>query len=184
LPNVIGEITLKVMRAKGNAHWTELSIGELILAGLFVLLLLVLAILLSPIIVPYLFYLYIRSKIENREFEKYIRSSEGAKFFIYTARRTSESWVKENVLPLLPPDTRIIYLGDSRRKPINLGDDQPFLEQFIYRVRGTPGSYPYVAKISKGKLVSISVNRQLYSAITRKADADGVNKTIAKFLER
>jgi hypothetical protein len=83
LPDVIGEITLKGMRAKGNRHWTDLSFVELLLAGLFILLLLVLAILLSPIIVPYLFYLYIRSKIENREFEKYIRSNEGARTHAY-----------------------------------------------------------------------------------------------------
>jgi hypothetical protein len=171
------------MSANRNAHkWSDLSIGELFVTGVFILLLIVLAILLSPIILPYLLYPYIRSKIENRGFRKYIRANEGARFFIYTSRRTSDRWVKENVLPFLPSDTRIVYLQDSRR-PINLGDDQPFLEQFIYRVRGTPGSFPYVAKISRGKLVSISINRQLYSAITRKADADGVNKVIAKFLE-
>jgi hypothetical protein len=57
-----------------------------------------------------------------------------------------------------------------------LGDDQPFLEPSVYRVRRTPGGFPYVPKISKGKLLSIPTIRQLYSAVTRKSDASGVNK--------
>jgi hypothetical protein len=166
------------MRGKDNTRkWLDLSIGELVLA-VFVYALLIL---LLPIILPILLYLYIRTKIENREFEKYIRSNEGAKFFIYTSRRTSEKYVRENILPFLPSDTRIIYLGDSK-KLINLGDDQPFLDQFIYHVRGTPGSYPYVAKVSRAKLISISINRQLYSAITRNADAEAIKHKIDRFL--
>lgn len=166
------------MRARQNTHkWSDLSFGDAVVGAIVYLLL----ILLLPIILPFLLYLYIRTKIENREFEKYIRSNEGAKFFVYTSRRTSEKYVRENILPFLPSDTRIIYLGDSK-KLINLGDDQPFLDQFIYRVRGTPGSYPYVAKITRGKLVSLSINQQLYSAITRNADAEAIKQKIDRFL--
>jgi hypothetical protein len=155
-----------------------MRIGEYLLVGLFFLLL----ILLLPIILPYLLFLHIRTKIEERGFRKYLRTNEGAKFFCYTSRQTSEKYVRENVLPLLPPHTRIVYLRDSR-KPFNLGDDLPFLQYFVGHIKRTPGSYPYAARIVKGQLVSISINQQLYSAITRKADADAINKKIARFLD-
>jgi hypothetical protein len=172
------------MSANPGAHkrTAPLSFVEPVVAAVFMLLLIVLLILLSPIIVPYFLYLYIRSKFDDRACGRYIRANEGARFFIYTSRKTSERYVRENILPFLPPDTRVVYLLDSR-KPFSLGEELPYLEHFIYRVRRTPGGYPYVAKISKGKLLAISINRQLYSAITRKADADAVNKAISKFLE-
>lgn len=139
-------------------------------------------ILLLPIILPYLLFLYIRQRIEDRGFRKYLRQHEGAKFFCCTSRRTSEKYVRENVLPFLPPDTQVIYLRDSK-KPFNLGEDFPFLIRTVLEMKRTPGSYPYVAKIAKRKLVTISINQQLYRTINRKGDADAINGRIAKFLD-
>ena len=154
--------------------------GDIFAAAVIIILL----ILLSPIIVPLVIYTYIRDWIKELRLKSFLRANEGAKYFCYTARKTSKEYVTDNVLPYLPPDTRVIYLGDYKNKVFSLGDEIPFFEQLVWRMKRTAGGYPYVAKVSNGDLSTISINRQLYSAIKRKAGAEAINTKINRFLNR
>ena len=139
-------------------------------------------IILSPIIIPLLIYAYFREKIEKRRFAEFLKQREGKRFFCYTARRTSVDYVKENVLPSLPSDTTILYLGDSK-KIYSMDEDVPFLQRLVATMRMTKGGYPYVSKVTLGKLETISINNQVYSAIRRDVEATSINQKIARFLE-
>jgi len=156
-----------------------MRIGDIFAAAVLI----VLMILLSPILVPILIYLYVRDRINEHRLKSFLRANEGAKYFCYTARKTSKEYVTENVLPCLPPDTRVIYLGDYKNQVFSLGDDFPLLEQLVWRMKRTGGGYPYAAKISNGELVTISINNRIYSAIRRNADAHTINRRIRRFLE-
>src|SRR5687768_15564653 len=131
-----------------------MRIGEIFIAALIIVLL----ILLSPIIIPLIIYAVIRDWINDRRFESFLRANEGAKYFCYTARKTSYEYVKENLLPHLPADTQVIYLSDRRNEIESLDDEIPFLDHIVWRMKATPGSYPYASKVSNGELVTISIN--------------------------
>lgn len=156
-----------------------MQIGELFTAAVLIILL----ILLSPILVPLIIYTIIRDWINDRRFESFLRANDGAKYFCYTARKTSCEYVKENVLPQLPPGTRVIYLSDRRNAIDSLDDEIPFFDHIVWRMKKTSGSYPYVSKVSKGDLITISINQKLYSAIKRNADAEVINNKIKRFLD-
>lgn len=156
-----------------------MQIGEKFFAALLIILL----ILLSPIIVPLIIYAFIRDWIKDRRFESFLRANDGAKYFCYTPRKSSYVYVKENVLPNLPPDTRVILLGYSEDQVESTEAEIPFLYHLVWRIKKTPGGYPYAAKVSNGELITISVNHPLYKAIPRKARAEAVNKKITLFLD-
>ena len=153
------------------------------IGDLFVLLLVALiAIILSPIIIPLAIYAYFQEKLEKQRFERFLKTSEGRKFFCYTARQTSVDYVRAEIIPFLPSDTTIIYLGDSK-KIFSMGEDVPFLDRLIATMRMTKGGYPYVSKVCDSKLQTISINNQLYSAIRRSVDATTINQKLIRFLE-
>lgn len=139
-------------------------------------------IILSPIIILLVAYTYVQEKMNNKRFETYLTTIEGAKYFCYTNRQTSQKYVEANIVPYLPPNTEIIYLGDSKRT-IVLGDDTKFLFHIVGKMRMTKGGYPYVGKVLNGQLVTMSVNDRLYNAIKRKKDADVINDRIRRFLQ-
>lgn len=151
---------------------------DVLLVGLAVLVLVIL----SPLIIAFSIYLYIKEKILDRKFNTYLTTIEGAKYFCYTNRQTSQSYVETNLLPYLPPVTKIIYLGDSK-KTIVLGDDTKFVFHLVAKMKMTKGGFPYIAKVSKGKLVAKSINNELYSAIRRNKEADLINDKTCRFLE-
>jgi hypothetical protein len=152
--------------------------GDIIALAVFVVIMIVLL----PIIIPLIIYRYFQQKVENHRFVEFLKQNEGMKFFCYTARRTSVEYVKENIIPFLPPHTRVVYLGDSK-KIFTMGEDVPFLQRLVATMRMTNGGYPYVSKISSGKPETISINSRLYGAIRRNVDATSINQTIARFLE-
>lgn len=155
-----------------------MKVGDILIVGLIVVVLVIL----SPIIAILMVVAWIINRAEDHRFRKYLADHEGVNFFCYTSRKTSVDYVKENIVPFLPPDTNVIYLWDG--KPLtNLGEEFPFVHLLVGEMKQAKGGFPYAAKIRDGKLVSISINNQLYSAIKRSADADSINRNIHKFLE-
>jgi hypothetical protein len=140
-------------------------------------------VLLSPIILLLVAYAYVQEKVNNRKFEAYLTKIEGARYFCYTNRQTSQAYVETNILPYLPPDTEIIYLGDSKRIII-LGNETTFAFHIVARMKMAKGGFPYIAKVSQGRLISKSINKELYKAIIRNKDADSINHRIHRFLDR
>ena len=82
-----------------------MKLFDLLLFILFGLLL----VLFSPILLLLAAYAYVASAVGEWRFRRYIAANEGVTFFAYTNKASSEKYVKENILPLLPRDTKIFY---------------------------------------------------------------------------
>ena len=147
--------------------------------GIFVLILAVLAVVLSPIWVPFYIYDRLRERAKQRRFLQYLSENEGAKFFCYTNRKTSEELVETRIVPYLGDDVKVFRISDKYWR--TLSDDETFEFSIVLEMSTEKGGFPYVSKVVNGELVTRSVNNRLYSAITRKADADGILREIEKF---
>ena len=144
---------------------------------IFILVILV-AIVLSPIWIPFYVYVRVRKLIVEFRFSRFVRANDGAKYFCYTLRRNSEEFVRSNILPRLPAETNIIYITDNHQ---NLGDSLKFVEQVVRRMGAMKKGFPCVAKFSDGKLLTESINHEVYQAIVRKKDADKLVEKIEPF---
>ena len=139
----------------------------------------VLLIVLSPIILPVVAYAYIRSLIDDWRFRRYVKNNEGATFFAYTNKASSELYVKEKILPHLPRDTKVFHLAGKGR--INMGDDFGLLAYVVSTMRETEGGFPYMSRIVNGEVVTESINNRLYSSIRRGVGAEQINERISRF---
>lgn len=156
-----------------------MKLFDLLLFILFGLLL----VLFSPILLLLAAYAYVASAVGEWRFRRYIAANEGVTFFAYTNKASSENYVKENILPLLPRDTRIFYLAGKKGR-VNMGEDLGLLAHVVSAMRETPGGFPYVSKIENGELVTESINNRLYSAIRRGVEADQIIERIRKFYSK
>lgn len=155
------------------------TILEFVLVGVFLVILAVFAIILSPILVPYFLFVWIREKLAERSFKRYLEQAEGTKYFCYTNRHTSEKYVQDNIVPCLGDDVKILHISDKYWE--SLRDESEFPIRVVWSMKTVKGGFPYVSKVVNGELVTESINQQLYSAITRKAEADGILRRIEKF---
>lgn len=140
-----------------------------------------LAIVLSPLLIPLLAFLYLKDKLGEFRFNRYSKANNGAKYFAYTNRQTSQKYVEQNILPELSKDIEIMYLGEKGR--VNLGDDSKFHDRIVWAMKAVPGGFPYISKVANGNLVTESINNRLYSAITRGAESEQIVVRIKKFFQ-
>jgi len=140
-------------------------------------------ILLSPITLLFVAYVYVRSLIDEWRFRRYLKANEGAKFFAYTYKASSKKYVEENILPSLSGDTIVFPLAGKKGR-INMGDDFGLIAYFVSEMRKTEGGFPYVSRIVEGNLVTESINQRIYSAIRRGAGPEGALHQIEKFYSR
>ena len=137
-------------------------------------------ILFSPVILVVVTYAYIKNLIDEWRFRRYLATNEGAKFFAYTNKASSETYVKEKIVPFLPRDTKVFRLAGKKGR-VNMGDDFGLLGYFTSAMRETEGGFPYLSKIKNGKLVTESINNRLYSAIRRGTGAEPIVERIQRF---
>lgn len=142
----------------------------------------VIALVLSPLWVHVLAVHWIAEKFAQRRFRHYFRANEEAKFFRYTNRRTSQKYVEIKIVPFLADDIQVFKVTDKGW--LNLTDDEGFQVRVVWEMKAVKGGFPYVARVVNGEVVSESVNRRLYSAITRRAEPDAVLRQIEKFFTR
>jgi hypothetical protein len=142
--------------------------------------LILLVIILSPILLPLFAYQFVKERIYNYRFQKYIRINEGAKYFCYTSNKSSVEFVRANILPSLREDVNVLYFQPGLRT--NLGDDEGFPYEIARKMKALGSGFPCVAKITDGEIIAESLNRELYNAIRRKADAKNALNKINRFL--
>jgi len=140
-----------------------------------------LVIVFSPILIPLIAFGYLQDKVDQFRFKRYLKAHDGAKYFAYTSRQTSQKYVEHNILPELPKDIEIMYLGEKGR--VNLGDDSKFHDRIVWAMKAVPGGFPYISKVANGNLVTESINNRLYSAITRGAASEQIVVRIKKFFQ-
>ena len=152
----------------------KLDIGEFLIGGLLILV----AVIFSPLWLPVYLLYYVSQKIIDFRFSRYVKANNGAKYFCYTARRNSLDFVKQNIIPHLPHDTNIIYITEKYQ---NLGSSSKFLGQIVLKMALMKKGFPCVAKFSDGQLIIESINHEVYQAILRDNDAKSILKKIHSF---
>ena len=137
-------------------------------------------VLLSPVLIPLLVYAFAKEKYEGSKLRRFLRRNNGAKFFCYTSKRTGINFIREKILPQLDPDIQIIYMSEKGR--VNLGDDSLINTLIGMEAGGAKrGGYPCVAKVVEGKLVSVSLNTEIYRIIARNGAPDKIIDRINTF---
>lgn len=115
--------------------------------------------LLLPIILP----LIVFSEVSfNLEFRKFLKTHQGAKFFCYTSKRKSKTFIEEYVVPALDPGVHIIYL-EGRSSVSNL--DKRLVSQIIRHMGRS--NLPGFAKFADGRMVIVSLHNELYQTLNR-----------------
>jgi len=150
------------------------ELGEIIIITAAILLIIVL----SPIWVPILIIVLASDVLDNFRFKRFISANDGAKYFCYTLRKNSLDFVRDLIIPRLPPETTIIYITD---KYDNVGDDTKFRNQIVWRMAGMKKGFPCMAKFSDGQMITESINHEVYRAIVRKRGEENVFRKVDKF---
>ncbi len=155
-----------------------MKLGDILVFVLVGIILLIL----SPILLPLIIFSYFHERIDRLRFVGYLKANEGAKFFAYTNKQSSQEYVEKEILPFLPKDVQVLFLSAKGR--INLGDEHKFTERIIWSLKTAKGGFPYVSKVANGELVTESANNRLYSAIRRGVGPEKILKKIEKFFSQ
>jgi hypothetical protein len=150
------------------------NITELIIIGVGILL----AVVLSPIWVPIVTYVYLKEKITAWRFGRYVRNNDGKNFFCFTHRRTSVPFVRENIIPILPPDAEVIYITDKFDK---LDANSNFAGEIIHKMAEKKQGFPCLAKFENGEFLIESINHDLYQTIVRRRDPEKLLQRVVTF---
>lgn len=142
----------------------------------------IILIILSPIFLPLIAFSYLQERIDRIRFTNYLKLNEGAKFFAYTNKQSSQEYVEKRILPLLSKDVKILFLNAKGR--VNLGDEHKFTNRIVWSMKAAKGGFPYVSKVVNGELVTESTNNRLYSAIRRGVGSEKILTQIEKFFSQ
>ncbi|WP_300664356.1 hypothetical protein [Fluviicola sp.] len=143
---------------------------EIILIAIIVIIVFVLMggalIVLSPVFVPLIIYSVVQNRLFKKEYKAYLQSIEGKKFFVYTSRTNSYSYIKINLLPQLPKDVEVIYLNG--KDPItNL--NKKYISHALYSIQDKKG-FPYLLRVENGEINDKSINNVFYNTKNQNKD--------------
>lgn len=118
-----------------------------------------LAIFLIPLSVLISFLAFISEYRFKLKFKKYLLTIDGTKFFCYNNKVNSHSYIKENIIPVLPAHVELIYLNG--RKPISKFEEK-YISYALHTIKDRKG-FPYLMKVSDGKIYDKSINNEFYN---------------------
>jgi hypothetical protein len=134
----------------------------------------------SPLLfvyIPVVIYGYIDYIVFIKNYQKYMQTIEGTKFFCYNSRTNKQSYIKNNIIPVLPKDVKLIYLNG--RTPITEYQPQ-YISHALKSIKDRKG-FPYLLKISGGQLIVKSINNDFYNTINQNKDLGHLVKKIDSF---
>lgn len=98
---------------------------------------------------------------QNNMYKEFLEGLEGEQFFCYNNRRATKAFIENEVLPLLDPRIKIIYLNG--KMPVSeyelLG-----VKTMLYDIEDRKG-FPYLLKVKNGKVYDESINNTTYIAL-------------------
>lgn len=106
-----------------------MRIGDILLIIVIVLI----VIILLPIILPLAIFVYIKGKVDDIRFKRFLVVNEGTTYFAYTDKQTSRKYVEDEILPFLPKDTRVLQLAGICS--IRMVSDCSFLSSYCRLLR-------------------------------------------------
>ncbi len=153
----------------------KLKIGAAITIGAPVVL--GLAVVLSPVLLVWAIRDYFDSKEAKKKFEEDLLRLEGTCYFCYNNRKNSVAFTKEVIIPYLDSAVKLVFVEG---KTIYEMPDKHFISRILYGVKDRKG-FPYLLKISNGKVIDCSVHEQFYSILNNKKPLDPLLRRIDLF---
>jgi hypothetical protein len=120
---------------------------------------LVAAILMIPALPFILIYAHLSDKRFQKNYTDYLNRMNGACFFYYNNKKSSIEYIREFLLPELPPFVKVVFV---ETREVDSGPDGKYVAKMLGDVRERRG-FPYLLKIVDGQVLECSVNNQFYS---------------------
>jgi hypothetical protein len=156
------------------------SWGTIGILFLFVGMLYILGTTLIILLFPFLIWSYFDSLTFNRTYQKYLQTINGTNFFCYNNRTNSKDFIEKNILPILTPNIKIIYLDGKTPKSEY---DPHIISKVLYGIKDKKG-FPYLLKISNGQVIEESINNELYNIMNQNKEIGQLNKKIISFYQK
>jgi hypothetical protein len=119
----------------------------------------VLIILAIPALPFLLLYVHLSEIKFQKNYKDYLDKRNGAWFFYYNNRQSSLAYIREFLLPVLPPSVQVVFVEGRK---IASGSDGKYLGKMLGDVKERKG-FPYLFKIVDGQVLECSVNNQFFS---------------------
>lgn len=149
------------------------TIRAILIGAAFVLV----AVILSPIILIFCVLVYFQNSTTKEKYLEYLRSIEGTKLFCYNSRANYQSYIRNNIIPLLPKDVKLVYLDG--KVPVSEYEQQ-YISHALYNIKDRKG-FPYLLKIHDGQLVDQSINNEFYNTMNQNKDVRPLLEKIESF---
>lgn len=154
--------------------WRTVGSLFLIVVGFFILF--------APLLIlflPLAIWSYFDNIAFNKKYKIYLQTINDTNFFCYNNRANSKNFIEKNILPILPSDINIIYLNGRNPKS---AFEQKFISRLLYTIKDRKG-FPYLLKISNGKLIDKSINNDFYNTMNLNKDIALLRKKIIDFYQ-
>ena len=113
----------------------------------------------------------------KRNAQAYIASLEGANFFCYNNRKSSQAFIESEILPLLPSSVDVVFLDGKR---VESAYTKHYISHMLYSLKHYAG-YPHLIRIRNGKVEEKSINNQFFNHLRDKQPMDGLLDEISTF---
>lgn len=118
-----------------------------------------------------------KTKVEAAEYHAFMQKVEGAKFFCYNNRKNSQGFIETHIIPYLPVGVKIIFVEGRIPKS---EFEEKYISKLLFGINYRKG-FPYLLKISAGKLKDLSIHHELYNTINQKKDVSVLMKKMNVF---
>ncbi len=124
-------------------------------------------ILLSPFLIPFIIFYYFRNKQFNKDYTEYLITINEANFFCYNNKKISQEFIEKNILPFLSSEIKVIFLdGKTPRSDY----DEKYISKLLFSIKEKTG-FPYLIKVSNGELLlEKSINAEFYNTLNQSKD--------------
>ncbi|MCC3157935.1 hypothetical protein LJ737_11855 [Hymenobacter sp. 15J16-1T3B] len=130
--------------------------------------------------IPFLLaYNYLEERQFQRRYQRFLLAANGTEFFCYNNRKSSVAFAQEQIVPLLEPAVRVVFVEGSA---VRAGADKAFISRMLAGVQERKG-FPYLLKIVDGQVLAYSVNNQFYNCLVQHKPLAPLLATIHAFYQ-
>lgn len=152
--------------------------NNLVVLILYVIIVIPLYILFSPIIIVLYPINFFKKKRFEKEYSAFLNDNNGMNFFCYNNRKNSKSYIEKNIIPNLNAAIEIVYLNGKRVESKNV-----FISTALLRLKNY-NRFPHLMKIRNGKLLDKSINNPFYNVLNLKKDKTELVTQINLYFEK
>lgn len=113
----------------------------------------------------------------NKKYNKYLSKIDQTKFFCYSSRRDSRTFIEKNILPLLGSDINVLFLNG---KNVESNYEKKFMTKVLYSLKDKKG-FPYIIKIHQGEVLNCSLNNEVYNTMVQQKSIEPLIQKINSF---